>query len=46
MRERVEGLGGRYHLESAPGRGTCVNVTLPLIEAARSVAAARAGSGA
>jgi signal transduction histidine kinase len=30
MQERVEGLGGRYHLQSQIGRGTCVNVIIPL----------------
>jgi two-component system sensor histidine kinase UhpB len=30
MRERVEGLGGRYLLQSEIGRGTCVNITIPL----------------
>jgi two-component system, NarL family, sensor histidine kinase UhpB len=33
MRERVEGLGGRYTIDSEPGNGTCVRVTLPLAEA-------------
>jgi two-component system sensor histidine kinase UhpB len=32
MQERVEGLGGRYILESAPGSGTCISITLPLVE--------------
>jgi two-component system, NarL family, sensor histidine kinase UhpB len=35
MRERVEGLGGRYTIESEAGNGTCVRVTLPLAESAR-----------
>jgi len=34
MRERVEGLGGSYRLDSAPGRGVSVNISLPLLEAA------------
>ena len=38
MQERVEGLGGRYAIESEAGNGTCVHVTLPLAEAG-SVAA-------
>jgi len=29
MRERVEKMGGALHIESAPGRGTRVRVTLP-----------------
>jgi two-component system, NarL family, sensor histidine kinase UhpB len=33
MQERVEGLGGRYTIDSEPGNGTCVRVTLPLAEA-------------
>jgi two-component system sensor histidine kinase UhpB len=33
MQERVEGLGGRYHLQSQTGRGTCVNITIPLGDA-------------
>jgi len=28
MRERVEALGGQYNLDSAPGRGTIIRVTL------------------
>src|SRR6516165_10139937 len=30
MQERVEGLGGCYVLQSEIGRGTCVNITIPL----------------
>jgi signal transduction histidine kinase len=33
VQERVEGLGGRYTIDSEPGNGTCVRVTLPLAEA-------------
>jgi signal transduction histidine kinase len=32
MRERVDDLGGRLAIESAPGEGTAVAVTLPAIE--------------
>ncbi|MGC2079815.1 MAG: ATP-binding protein [Xanthobacteraceae bacterium] len=32
MQERVEGLGGQYHIDSEPGRGTCVHITIPLGE--------------
>ena len=32
MRERVEGLGGRYMIESETGRGTCVHIAIPLVE--------------
>jgi signal transduction histidine kinase len=32
MRERVEGLEGRLAIESSPGEGTAVSVTLPAIE--------------
>ena len=32
MKERVEGLGGRYSVESEPGRGTRVRITIPLAE--------------
>jgi len=28
--ERVRNAGGQFHIESAPGRGTILNVTLPL----------------
>jgi two-component system, NarL family, sensor histidine kinase UhpB len=34
MQERVEGLGGRYRLDSATGRGTSINISLPLVEIA------------
>jgi signal transduction histidine kinase len=30
MRERVEALGGRLAVESAPGRGTTVAATVPV----------------
>jgi len=32
MQERVEGLGGRYIVESETGRGTCVHIAIPVIE--------------
>jgi two-component system, NarL family, sensor histidine kinase UhpB len=32
MQERVEGLGGRYVVESGPGRGTCLRIAIPLAE--------------
>ena len=32
MKERVEGLGGRYRIDSEPGRGTCVQIAIPLGE--------------
>ncbi len=30
MRERVEGLGGRFRIRSEPGKGTRIRVTIPL----------------
>ena len=30
MRERIESLGGRFVLDSAPGRGTTIEIALPL----------------
>jgi signal transduction histidine kinase len=32
MRERVQELGGTFQIESAPGKGTCIQVCLPLQE--------------
>ena len=46
MQERVEGLGGRHHVESASSHGTSVNISLPLIETAENISAGRAGDGA
>lgn len=31
MRERVEGLGGEMRLQTAPGRGTRIDITLPVV---------------
>lgn len=33
MRERVESVGGELHLRSAPGKGTLVEVSIPIQEA-------------
>jgi len=30
MRERVEGLGGKFEMESAPGRGLCLRAAIPI----------------
>lgn len=35
MRERVEQLGGTFELESAPGHGTTLRATLPLVPRAK-----------
>jgi signal transduction histidine kinase len=32
MRERVDALGGRFSVRSAPGRGTEVSVAIPIVE--------------
>jgi two-component system sensor histidine kinase UhpB len=32
MQERVEGLGGQYRIDSEPGHGTCVHITIPFGE--------------
>jgi len=44
MQERVEGLGGRYSVESETGRGTCVHISIPLVEPLNT-AADHGGSG-
>ena len=31
MRERIENLGGELGIESAPGKGTCIEGTIPLL---------------
>jgi two-component system, NarL family, sensor histidine kinase UhpB len=40
MQERVEGLGGQYHVESETGRGTCVRITIPVAEPRNAAAEA------
>jgi signal transduction histidine kinase len=35
MRERVEHLGGRFEIESAPGRGTELTITIPSADGGR-----------
>jgi signal transduction histidine kinase len=37
MRERLEMVGGRFSVESAPGKGTTVQAQIPLGKAARGV---------
>jgi two-component system, NarL family, sensor histidine kinase UhpB len=44
MQERVEGLGGRFHIEGEMGGGTCVRITIPVVEP-RLAAASGAASG-
>jgi two-component system, NarL family, sensor histidine kinase UhpB len=44
MKERVEGLGGCYAVESEPGGGTCVRILIPLADV-RDAAADAAPSG-
>lgn len=46
MRERVEGLGGHYVVETAPGRGTSVRITIPLGEPQHRTIDASKTSGA
>jgi two-component system sensor histidine kinase UhpB len=46
MQERVEGLGGRYVVESGAGRGTCVRITIPFAEPQNSTIHATRTSGA
>ena len=45
MQERVEGLGGRFAMESETGCGTCVRITLPLVEPRKAAAVSGALSG-
>jgi signal transduction histidine kinase len=42
MEERVNNLGGKFHVESGPGRGTAVTVELPLVESAKEITVLRA----
>jgi len=30
MQERIESLGGHFHLSSIPGEGTCVEFKVPI----------------
>ena len=47
MQERVEGLGGHFTSENLSGGGTCVRVTIPLLEHRQAPSlAADAGDGA
>src|SRR5262249_6516965 len=41
MRERIHALGGELGIESAPGRGTRVSITLPLGDRNADTASAR-----
>ncbi len=42
MEERVRHLGGMFHIDSSPGRGTLLRVTLPLAEMPAAVVEAQA----
>jgi PAS domain S-box-containing protein len=44
IRERMEALGGRFELQSAPGRGTRATLVLPAASARSAPAAAQASS--
>lgn len=33
MRERMAGLGGTLHIQSSPGKGTCIEARLPIVAA-------------
>ena len=46
MRERIEALGGCLRVESAPGRGACVEARVPLPKARRSSVAGEAPAAA
>jgi signal transduction histidine kinase len=36
MRHRIESLGGRFHVDSAPGRGTRITIDVPRDRAPRA----------
>jgi signal transduction histidine kinase len=42
MEERARHLGGTFHIDSRPGRGTLLRVTLPLAEMPAAVVEAQA----
>ncbi|HTM49482.1 MAG TPA: ATP-binding protein [Bryobacteraceae bacterium] len=42
MEERAKHLGGRFHVESAPGRGTRIEIELPLAGSSAPLASAKA----
>jgi len=46
MRERIESLGGRFVLDSAPGRGTAIEIALPLVPRETRQASGEASQGA
>jgi two-component system, NarL family, sensor histidine kinase UhpB len=46
MQERVEGLGGRYSVDSETGRGTCVCIVIPTVEPWNAVTNAGVSGGA
>jgi len=37
MEERAHLIGGRFHIESQPGRGTTVQVTIPLVDGSQQM---------
>jgi two-component system sensor histidine kinase UhpB len=45
MRERVEALGGHHAIASAPGRGTCISIRIPVARAEGAAADAEGSSG-
>ena len=46
MQERIEGLGGRYVIESTAGRGTCARATIPFAEPRKPATGPAAAGGA